>query len=58
MSVTCPGCRALIPDLPTRTWEMKNPHGSTITTRIKAYGCPKCLKKFRTGERVSGASQK
>lgn len=58
MSVTCPGCGALIADLPSRTWEMKNPHDSSITTRIKIYACAKCNRKFRTGERVSEAPQK
>ena len=57
MSVTCPGCRALIADLPTRTWEMKHRHDETVTV-IKIYACPKCNRKFRTGERVSEAQKK
>jgi uncharacterized protein YlaI len=57
MTVTCPGCEALIADLPTRTWEMKNGHDRIITV-IKTYACPKCNRKFRTGQRVSGAPQK
>jgi hypothetical protein len=58
MSVTCPGCGAFIADLPIRTWEIKPGRDKTVTIRIKTYGCPKCLKKFRTGERVSGAPEK
>jgi uncharacterized protein YlaI len=54
MSVKCPGCEALIADLPTRTWEMKNGHDRSITV-IRTYACSKCNGKFRTGERVSGA---
>jgi hypothetical protein len=55
MSVKCPGCGALIADLPIRTWEMKIGRKKSASVRIKAYGCPKCLRKFKTGERVSGA---
>lgn len=54
MSVKCPGCGALIVDLPTRTWPMKHKHDETVTV-IKTYACPNCKKKFRTGERVTEA---
>ena len=53
--VKCPGCKALIPDLPTRTWEMAIGYNKNVQMRFKVYGCPKCLKKFKTGEHVTEA---